>query len=58
MECDRQSFCHFGPFFPIYPPNNPENQNFEKMKKKKKMSGDIIILYMYTINDDHMMNGS
>ena len=32
-----------------------ENQNFEKMKK---ISEDIIILQMWTINDSHMMYGS
>ena len=29
-----------------------ENQNFEKMKK---IPGDIIILHMCTINENHMM---
>ena len=42
-------------FLPFYPPNNPKNQNFEKMKKTP---GDIIILHMCTINDNHMMYGS
>ena len=40
---------------PFYPPKNPENQNFENMKI---MPGDINILYMYTINDNHVMYGS
>ena len=44
-----------GHLLPFYPSNNPENQSFEKMKK---MPGDIIILDMCTINDDHMMYGS
>ena len=48
-------FCHFGQFFAHLPPKNPKNQNFEKMKK---MPGDIIILHMCTINDNHMMYGS
>ena len=49
-------FCHFGPFFALLPVyNNPKNQNFEKMKKRP---GDIIILHMCTINDNHMMYGS
>ena len=39
----------------FYPLNNPENQNFEKMKK---IPGDIIILHMCTINQNHMMYGS
>ena len=42
-------------FFLFYPPNNPKNQNFEKMKK---MSRDIIILHMCTVNDNHMIYGS
>ena len=46
MEHDRQNF---------YPPNNPENQNFEKMKK---ILGDIIILHMCTINENHVMYDS
>ena len=48
-------FCHFGPFFALLPPNNPKNQNFEK---NEKTTGDIIILHMCTINDDHMMYSS
>ena len=44
-------------FYPFNPhptptPDNPWNQNFEKMKKTP---GDFIILYMSTINDNHMM---
>ena len=41
-------------FLPFYPPKNPKNQNFEM----KKTSGDIIILYMCTKNDNDMMYGS
>ena len=48
-------FCHFGQFFALLPPNNPKNQNFEKLKNT---SGDIIILHMCTIKDNHMMYGS
>ena len=48
-------FLYFGPFFALSPPNNPENQTFEKMKKT---AGDILILHMCTINDDHMTFGS
>ena len=53
-ECNR-IFCHFGLFFGFLPlphpplPNNPENQNFEKMKK---ITVDIIILYICTINEN------
>ena len=39
---------------PFYPNNTPENQN-EKMKNQP---GDIVILHMCTINDNHMMYGS
>ena len=53
-ETDRV-FCNFGPFFALIPASNLENQNFEKMKKEP---GDVIILHMFTINDDHMMYGS
>ena len=53
-EKDR-IFCHFGLFFALSPPDNLENQNFERMKKTP---GDIIILHMCTINDNHMMYGS
>ena len=45
-------FVILGHFLYFYPPNIMENQNFEKMKKTP---GDIIILHMCTINDDHMM---
>ena len=48
-------FFYFGPFFALSSPNNPENQTFEKTKKT---AGDILILHMCTINDDHMMYGS
>ena len=48
-------FCHFGEFFALLPPRNLKDQNFEKTKQKP---GDIIILHMCTINDDHMMYGS
>ena len=42
-------------FLHFHPLNNPKNKNFEKMKIKP---GDIIILHMCTINDNHMMYGS
>ena len=44
-------FCHFKAIFCP----NPENQNFEKMKK---ILGNIIILHMCTINENHMMYDS
>ena len=46
-------FCHYGLFFALLPTNNTKNQNFEKMKT----SADIIILHMYTINDNYMTYG-
>ena len=56
MKRDGQNFLSFWTvFLPFYPPNNSKNQNFEKLKKTP---GDIIILHMCTINDNHMMYGS
>ena len=56
IECDVQNFLSFWNIFcPFTPPNNSKNQNFEKMKITP---GDIIILHMCTINDNHMMFGS
>ena len=48
-------FCHLWTIFSFYP-NSPVNQNFGKMKKKTT-PGDIIILHMCTINDNHKMYG-
>ena len=42
-------------YLSFYPPNNPENQHFEILKKTP---GDIIILYICTINDNYMIYGS
>ena len=60
MQCDRQNFVILDYFLPFYaPPNNQENQNSKKKKKKvKKIPGDIIILHMCTIHEDHTMSGS
>ena len=55
MESINTTFYHFGPFFGLLPINDRENQNFEKMKKNP---GDIIILQMCTINNNHIMYGS
>ena len=52
MERDGHNFLSFWTVLPFYPPNNPKNQNFEKMKKAP---GDITILHMFTINDNHIM---
>ena len=45
-------FCHFGLDFVLLPPNNPKNQDFTEMKKAP---GDIIILQMCSINDNHVI---
>ena len=42
-------------FLLVYPPLDPESQNFEKTKKTP---GDIIILQICAIIDNHMMYGS
>ena len=44
-------FVVLGHFLPFNPHNDPKNQNFEKMKK---IPGDIILLHMCIINEDHM----
>ena len=49
---DNMAIIHFLPFDPS---NNWKTDNFEKMKKA---TGDIIILHLFTTNDDHMMYGS
>ena len=47
-------FVTLGHFMHFDPPNNPKNLNFEKMKKAP---GDVIILHMCTINENHMTYG-
>ena len=42
-------------FLLLYPSNDPKTQNFYKIYK---MPGDIILLHMCTINEDHMMYSS
>ena len=44
-------FVILGHFLSFQSPDNPENQNF-------KTSGDIIILHICAINDNHMIHGS
>ena len=57
MECDRQNFfSHFGPSFTLLPLYQSRKSKF--WKKWKKRPWDIIILHRFTINDNHMMNGS
>ena len=48
-------FCHFGPFFALLSHYGPQRLKFEKSQKNP---GDIILLHMCTINEDHMMYGS
>ena len=47
-------FCHFGEFFALLPPTT---QKIKILKNWKKMPGNIIILHMCTVNNDHMMYG-
>ena len=54
MDCNGQNLLRFLPFY-LPPPNNTKNQQFQKMKKKP---GNIIILHMWTKNDNHMIYGS
>ena len=51
----RHNFVILGHFSLFHSPADPEKQNFEILKKTP---GDIIILQMCTINEDHMMYGS
>ena len=54
MWRDRENFVNLDhPFVPC--PNNLKYQNFEKVKKTP---GNVIILHMCTINENHMMYGS
>ena len=46
-------FITLNHFLPFCPPKNPKKQNFLKMKRPE----NIIILYMCTINDNHIMYG-
>ena len=47
-------FCHFGSFFALLPAWQPEKSKYKK-SRKKKTPGDIIILYNFTKNHDHML---
>ena len=49
-------FCHFGPFFAFLSLQQPKKSKLKK--KKKTISGDIIILHMYTTDDNQIMYGS
>ena len=54
-KVQKTVFCHFGPFLHFDSPNNPKNQTFEKIKKTTE---DVVIIYLCTTNDNHMMYGS
>ena len=49
MKCKGQNFCHLNCFC-SFTPEQPEKSNFWK---KEKTPRDIIILHMFTINDNH-----
>ena len=51
---DTYFFVILGQFLSFHPSDNPGNQNFEKLKK---IPGDVIILHMWTINENQMMHG-
>ena len=58
IECDRQNFLSFWTVFALLPTCGARKSKFWNKKKKKKTPEDIIILYMCTINDNHLMHGS
>ena len=51
-------FCHFGLFFGLLPPPPLTTQKIKIKKKMKKVPGDIIIIHMCHINDNHMKYGA
>ena len=55
MERDRQNFLSF---WAIFCPFSPLTNRKIKILNLKKTSGDITILHICTINDDHMLYGS
>ena len=55
ITCNTEFVVILGHFLLFDPPDYPENQIFEKMKK---IPGDIIVLQMCIINENHMMYGS
>ena len=54
-EWDRQNFLSF---WAIFCPFRPLTTRKLKILKLKKTPGDIIVLHICTINDNHMMYGS
>ena len=55
MECDRHNLLSFWAIFCTFTSLLTPKI---KIKKNVKKPGDIILLHMYTINEDHMMYGS
>ena len=55
IRCDRQKFL---PFWAIFCPFSPLTTQKIKILKLKKTTGDIIILHICTIIDNHMVYGS
>ena len=52
-------YASFLSFWAIFCPSTPQpTQKIKILKKWKKMPGDIILLHMCTINEDHMIYGS
>ena len=51
-KCDRQIFLSFWTIFALLIPQQPKKLKFWKNKKKP---GDITILLMCTLNENHMM---
>ena len=56
MEYDRQNLLSFKSIFCPSTPLTTWKMKILKKMKKKKMTGDIITLYMCTINENHMMH--
>ena len=55
IRCERQNLLSF---WVIFYPFTPLTTKKKKLEKLKKIPGDMIILQMCTINDNHMMYGS
>ena len=55
IRCDRQKFLSLWAIFCTFSPLTTWKI---KISKLKKTPGDIIILHIWTINDNHMTNGS
>ena len=53
MECERQNFCHYGPFFMLFYPYGSRKSKFSENKRKCWK----IILHMFTVTDSKMIYG-